>query len=124
MDDPTAILEAAHALAAAIARRDATGVRTFLAPDFELRAPGGASVDGAAFAAGIQQIPGDIRFVKLLDVRVELLGRRALVTGVQHASIVLNGDEVADRRPFVDLFARGEDGVWRVQLALDLPPFA
>ncbi len=122
MDENAAITKAAHALAAAIARRDEAALRTLLTTDFALRTPGGASVDGAAFVGGIRQIPGEIQFVKLVDVHVELLDRSALVTGVQHASILLNGEEIADRRPFVDLFVQGGDGAWRVKLALDLPP--
>lgn len=45
----------------------------------------------------------------------------ALVTGVQHARVHLDGQQIDDR--FVDWFVRGADGAWRARIALDLPAY-
>ncbi len=122
MHDETRIADAAHHLAAAIARRDPDAVRAVLAPGFVLRTPGGPSIDAAAFVAGLAQIPGEILFVRLEGLEVAPLDGSALVTGVQHASVRVDGKVVDDRRPFADVFVRSDDdGAWRVKLALDLP---
>jgi ketosteroid isomerase-like protein len=121
VNDP--IAQAAHALADAIARRDGAALRDLLDPDFRLRTPGGPSVDAAAFIAGTLQIPGEIVFVKLEDVKVDRAGDVALVTGVQHAQVIVDGNRVDDRRPFVDGFVRSDRG-WLLKLALDLPAYA
>jgi hypothetical protein len=123
VQEHTRITEAAHALATAIGRRDEGAIRDTLAPDFVLRSPGGPSVDAEGFLSGIRQIPGEIVFVKLEDVHVELTDGYALVTGVQHAQLILDGATIDDRRPFVDWFLRNEGGTWQIKLALDLPSY-
>lgn len=118
------IIEAAHTLASAIARRDEQTVASLLAPDFALRTPGGQSLDARAFIATIRAIPGDIVFVQLHHLHVDQLqAGGALVTGIQHARVRLDHRELDDRRPFVDYFTLADDNTWRLQLALDLPPY-
>jgi len=123
LEDISKVADAAHALAAAIARRDEQTINSFIHDEFVLRTPGGQAVDAQAFVTGIRQIPGDIESVRLEGVHVEMTPSGALVTGVQIAQLLIDGEKVVDRRPFVDWFARGDDGAWRVQVALDLPAY-
>ena len=120
MDDRDRIIEASQQIASAIARRDAAAVRAFLAPGFIHRTIGGAAVDVDGFIRGIEQIPGDIVFVTLEQLEVDLSDRGAIVTGVQHAQVRIDGTLVDDRRSFVDWFVKDPAG-WRVQAAIDVP---
>ena len=114
------VTETAEKMAAAIAGRDVVAIRALLAPDFVHRTHGGAGVDADAFIAAIEQIPGEIILVKLERLEVDICGDGALVTGVQHAKVVIDGQIIDDRRGFVDWFVK-HAGEWRVQAAVDLP---
>jgi hypothetical protein len=120
MDDTGSVMEAALAMAEAIARRDVRTVTGLLAPGFVHHVPGGASTDAETFTAGIAQIPGEILFVRLVDVRVDLADGGALVSGIQHARVRVEGEEIDDRRAFVDWFLKLPGG-WKFKIAFDLP---
>jgi hypothetical protein len=114
------IIAVSERLAAAIARRDTGAIRPVLAPGFVHRSHGGNAVDEKAFLAAIAAIPGDIVFVKLEELQVDLTPGGALVTGVQHAQVRVDGELVNDRRRFIDWFVN-ITGSWRIQAAVDLP---
>ena len=122
--DPAAerdrITEASWNMANGIARRDLASIRNLLAEDFVHRTPGGAGVEAEAFLRAIEQIPGEIVFVKLEQLEIDLSDRGALVTGIQHAQVRVDGELVDDRRAFVDWFVK-ESGRWRFRAAVDLP---
>jgi hypothetical protein len=120
MTDRDALIAASHELAAAIGRRDLAAISGFLAPGFVHRSPGGPASEIDAFLDGIRQIPGDIVFVTLEQLEVDLAPAGAIVTGVQHAQVKIGADVVDDRRAFVDWFVRHE-GRWLIQVAVDLP---
>lgn len=120
MNDRDDVAEASRQIAAAIARRNLDALRTRLAPGFVHRTHGGAGVDAEAFLLGIRNIPGRIVFVRLEHVDVDLTPMGALVTGVQHAQVSVDGQVVDDRRGFVDWFVK-DAGEWRIQAAVDLP---
>jgi len=121
MTDRDEIIEASHQLAGAIARRDLSALAQYLATGFVHRTHGGAVVDAEAFLRGIEQIPGEILSVTLECLDIDLVPSGALVTGVQHAQVRVDGQVVDDRRGFVDWFVKHE-GTWRIQAAVDLPP--
>lgn len=114
------IRDVSDRIAGAIQRRDVTVLRTLLAHGFVHRSHGGAASDVEQFLTGIAQIPGEITFVRLADVEVDLCGSGAMVTGIQHAQVVVDGQVIDDRRGFVDFFVKHE-GDWRIQAAVDLP---
>jgi hypothetical protein len=58
--------------------------------------------------------------VKLEELEVDVCASGALVTGVQHAQVLIDGQVVDDRRGFVDWFVK-HAGEWRIQAAVDLP---
>ena len=118
MDGP---LEISQQIAAAIGRRDTAAIGQLLSRDFVYRAPGGPSVTTEAFLRGIAEIPGEINFVKLESLQMDVVhDSAALVTGIQHARVTVDGQVIDDRRAFVDLFERTAEG-WRIRTAVDLP---
>ena len=118
--DAERLRRAAEEIADAIGRRDADAVVRWLAPGFIHRSPGGAGSDARSFAQAIRDIPGEILFVRLETVEVDLSDAAALVTGIQHARVRIEGTEIDDRRAFVDWFVK-RDGEWRILVAVDLP---
>jgi ketosteroid isomerase-like protein len=120
MSDRDEIVDASQQIAAAIARRDLSALADCLAVGFVHRTHGGAVVDAEAFIRGIEQIPGEILSVTLERLDVDLVPWGALVTGVQHAQVKVDGQVVDDRRGFVDWFVK-QAGTWRIQAAVDLP---
>src|SRR5262245_5777412 len=120
MTDREALLEISAAMASAIAARDVQTLAGFLAPGFVHRAPGGPSSERAAFLEEIAGIPGEIAFVRIETLEVDVAADGALVTGVQHAQVTVDGTVYDDRRAFVDFFVRVQ-GAWRLQVAVDLP---
>jgi Domain of unknown function (DUF4440) len=120
MNDPNRVREVAERIAAAIGRRDIAMLRSLLAPGFVHRSHGGAASDADAFLGAIEDIPGDIRFVRLESTAVDVCPAGAMVTGTQHAQVLIEGQVVDDRRSFVDWFVN-DGGEWRIQAAVDLP---
>jgi ketosteroid isomerase-like protein len=120
MNDTDAVTQAALLMADAIGRRDVAAIAGLLAAGFVHHTPGGASSETAAFLDAIQRIPGKIRFVRLEHLRVEIAGDSALASGVQHARVDVEGQEIDDRRAFVDWLIR-DNGRWKFRAAVDLP---
>ena len=112
------LVDLTHAIARAIARRDVTTLTGILAPGFVYRTPDGQSSSAAVFLTGVADIPGEIAFVKVEHVQVEIEGDGALVTGMQHAQLSVDGSVIDDRRAFVDFFVR-MDNAWRLRVAVD-----
>lgn len=118
--DREQLIDISQRLAVAISRRDVTAIRSLLASAFVQRPVGGAVVETDAFLKGVTQIPGDILFVRVEQLTVDVSGDGAIVTGVQQAQLKIDGAVVIDRRPFVDWFVR-EGGGWKLRAAIDLP---
>ena len=114
------IAAAAEAVAAAIGARDVNVLRGLLAPGFVHRTHGGEVAGAEKFLAGIAAIPGEMVFVKLEDLRLDVTPAGVLATGFQHARLVIDGETVDDRRGFIDWFVES-DGSWKLQAAVDLP---
>jgi hypothetical protein len=115
------VIEMSEKIAAAIGRRDTTAMRGLLAPGFVHRTHGGPAAGLEAFLHGIEQIPGEILAVRLDRLEVDVTPAGALVTGVQHARVRVDGQVIEDRRGFVDWFVK-QNGEWRIQAGVDLPP--
>ena len=114
------IIAVAEEIAQAIAARDADRLRSLLAPGFTHRTHGGDAAGLERFLEGIRAIPGEIIFVRLDDLRVDLTPAGALVTGFQHARLTIDGQTIDDRRGFIDWFIQ-VDGQWKIQAGVDLP---
>jgi hypothetical protein len=117
--DRDAVIDLARRIAAAIGRRDQTAIRALLAHDFVQRAIGAGGANADQFLAAVAQIPGEILSVDLEHLEVELTDAGALVTGIQHARVRIDGTIVDDRQPFVDWMVK-EAGEWRFRAAIGL----
>ena len=113
------IAAAAEAVAAAIGARDVNALRGLLAPGFVHRTHGGEVAGLEQFLDGIAAIPGDINFVKLEDLRLDVTPAGVLATGVQHAQLRIDGQTIDDRRGFIDWFV-DVNGEWKIQAAVDV----
>ena len=120
MNERDRVADASERMADAIARRDLAAIRALLAPGFVHRTHGGAGADTDAFIRAIQDMPFEIVFVRLEQLEIDICATGALVTGVQHAQVRVDGQAVDDRRGFVDWFVQ-HAGAWRIQAAVDLP---
>lgn len=120
MTETVGVVAVAADIAAAIERRDTETLGKLLAPDFVYRTPAGDQRNAEAFLQGVRDIPGEIVFVRLANMEVDLSPAGALVTGIQHARVRVEGQDIDDRRAFVDWFVR-EAEVWRLRTAVDLP---
>jgi ketosteroid isomerase-like protein len=120
MDESAGVRQAALEVAAAIERRDVRALAGALAPGFVHRTLDGESRDADVFLKGIVDIPGEIVFVRLVGLEVDVAGAGALATGIQHAQVRIDGQEIDDRRAFVDWFIT-DDGRWKIRVAVDLP---
>ena len=119
--DEQTLDEIAHAIAAAIGRRDVHALGEVLAPGFTYRSDNGQSVaDAAAFLDGVRGIPGEIVFVQVERVAADVAGDAAMVTGVQHAQVRVDGQTIDDRRAFVDFFVK-IGGEWKLRAGADFP---
>ena len=119
--DEQALHHLADAIAGAIARRDVGALATLLAPGFSYRSEGGpATTDADAFLAGIAAIPGDIAFVRIEGAVIDVAGSAAMMTGVQHAQVIVDGEAIDDRRSFADFFVR-IGGTWKLRAGADFP---
>src|SRR5688572_25615411 len=116
MDESERVIRAAREIAGAIERRDVDSLAAALAPGFVHHTPGGQTASAEVFLEGIRDIPGEILFVRLDSLKVDISDGGALVTGVQHAQVRIDGKPIDDRRAFVDWFV-ADSGTWRIRVA-------
>src|SRR5688500_9260650 len=119
MPDRMRIAAAAEAVAAAIGARDVNRLRGLLAPGFVHRRHGGEVAGLETFLAGITAIPGEIVFVKLEDLRLDVTPSGVLATGFQHAQLQIDGQTIDDRRGFI-YWLVDDKGEWKFQAAVDV----
>lgn len=119
-DDDVRLIAASHDIAGAIARRDITALAGFLAPRFVYRTPGGEALEAEGFLENVRQIPGEILFVRVERLEIDIEGDAAIVSGMQHAQVRMDGAAVDDVRSFVDFFVR-LGGRWVLRAAVGLP---
>jgi len=108
----------AHRIAEAIGGRDVTWLRGVLAPGFVHRTPEGDATDADAFLAAIAGIRVEILSVSLEQLAIDVSDFAALATGTQVARVRVDGQEVSDRRRFVDWFVK-VGAEWRLRVAID-----
>jgi ketosteroid isomerase-like protein len=106
----------------AIRAKDAKALERVLAPDFVYRAPG-AELSRAEFLQNIASLPGRILSVEGAELRVNVYGDTAVLTGVQRSRVKTDdGAEHPSAVAFTDVFVR-QRGRWRLSLAygVELP---
>ena len=122
--DDTLLRALADEIASAIARRDTTTLAGLLAPGFVYHSDGGQTTsDPETFLAGISAIPGEIAFVRLDSVAIDCHDDAAMLTGIQHAQVIVDSQTIDDRRSFADFFVK-IDGAWKLRSGADFPTAA
>ncbi|HEX6182558.1 MAG TPA: nuclear transport factor 2 family protein [Pyrinomonadaceae bacterium] len=106
----------------AIRAKDAKALERVLAADFVYRAPG-AELSRAEFLQNVASLPGRILSVEGSELRVNVYGDTAILTGVQRSRVRTDdGVEHASTVAFTDVFVK-QGGRWRLSLAygVELP---
>ena len=108
---------------AAIKSKDANSLEPMLAEEFIYRTHFGAEADKRAFLESIASFPIEILSLRGEELKVNLFGETAVLTGVQHAEArPPDGEPEQSAVAFTDVFVRRE-GRWLMVLAygVELP---
>jgi ketosteroid isomerase-like protein len=106
----------------AIRARDARALERLLTADFVYRTPG-AELSRAEFLQNVASLPGRILSVEGSELRANVYGDAAVLTGVQRSRLRTDdGAEHASAVAFTDVFVK-QGGRWRLSLAygVELP---
>jgi ketosteroid isomerase-like protein len=123
IDATEAILQIARDIMAAIKNKDATTLAPMLADDFVYRTHFGAEADKTEFLTSIAAMPLEILAIRGDELKVNVYGETAVLTGVQHAEArPVEGEPEESVVAFTDVFVRRE-GRWLMTLAygVELP---
>jgi len=122
-DVTQAILQLERDIMAAIKNKDAATLAPMLADDFIYRTHFGAEADKAEFLKSIASFPVKIISIRGEELRVNVYGETAILTGVQLAEArAPEGKEEDSAVAFTDVFVQRE-GKWLMVLAygVELP---
>jgi ketosteroid isomerase-like protein len=117
------ILEIERAIMAAIKAKNAATLAPFLADEFIYRTHFGAEADRKQFLESIASFPVEILALRGEELRVNVFGEVAILTGVQLAEARLPDHAPEESAvAFTDVFVR-RDGRWLMVLAfgVELP---
>ena len=117
------ILQIENEIMAAIKNKDAATLESLIADDFVYRTHFGAEADKATFPESIAQFPVEILSLRGEELRVNVYGETAILTGVQVAEARPHEGEAEESAvAFTDVFVR-HDGRWLMVLAygVELP---
>jgi ketosteroid isomerase-like protein len=118
-----AILQIERDIMAAIKNKDATALEPMLADEFIYRTHFGAEADKAAFLESIASFPVEILSLRGEELKVNVYGETAVLTGVQLAEArPPEGETEESAVAFTDIFVL-RDGRWLMVLAygVELP---
>ena len=100
----------------AIRAKDAKALERILAADFVYRTPG-SELSRAEFLQNVAAFPGQILSVEGSELRVNVYGDVAILTGLQTSRARLaDGTEHTSKVAFTDVFVK-QRGRWRLSLA-------
>jgi ketosteroid isomerase-like protein len=117
------ILKLNQEVMAAIKNKDAASLEPLFADDFIYRTHFGAEAGKAEFLQSIASMPLEILSVRGEELKVNVYGETAVLTGVQHAEArPLAGEAEESVVAFTDVFVKRE-GRWLMVLAygVELP---
>jgi ketosteroid isomerase-like protein len=118
-----AILQLEREIMQAIKSKDATALEPMLADDFTYRTHFGAEATKPEFLQSIASFPVEILSLRGEELRVNVYGEIAILTGVQRAEArAPEGQPEESAVAFTDVFVR-TDGRWLMVLAygIELP---
>lgn len=117
------ILQIERDIMTAIKNKDAATLAPMLGDDFIYRTHFGAEADKAEFLRSIASFPAEILAIRGEDLRLNVYGETAVLTGVQLAQArAREGRAEESAVAFTDVFVR-RDGRWLMVLAygIELP---
>jgi ketosteroid isomerase-like protein len=104
----------------AIRNKDGATLSRILADDFVLRSPAGADLNKTEFLKLAQSIPVKILSVKGENLKVNVYGQTAVLTGVQRSTTLGDdGREETSAGAFTDIFIKRQ-GRWLLVLAYNV----
>jgi ketosteroid isomerase-like protein len=121
-----AILQIERDIMDAIKGKNATALAPLLADDFTYRTHFGAEATKTEFLQSIASFPVEILSLRGEELKVNVYGETAVLTGVQHAEArAAEGEPEDSAVAFADIFVRSE-GRWLMVLAygVELPSAA
>lgn len=119
-----AILDLEREIMTAIRNKDAATLQPLLADDFVYRTHFGAEASKAEFLKSVAAFPVEIVSIHGDELKANVYGETAVITGVQRAEARLPEGGLEDSAvAFTDVFVR-RDGRWLMVLAygVELPP--
>ena len=117
------ILKIEHEIMTAIKSKDSATLESLVADDFIYRTHFGAEANKGEFLKSITSFPLEILAIRGEELKVNVYGETAILTGVQHADVrTPEGNTEESAVAFTDVFVRRE-GQWRMVLAygVELP---
>src|SRR5262249_35207976 len=117
------IIAAERKLFEALKNQDANAIGKLLADDFQFRNAGDEPMDKTAFLKAATSVEGTILSVDSDNMRVQIYGDLAVLSGSQKAVVRLkDGKQVGGEGVFTDIF-RKRNGQWLLVFAhnIDLP---
>jgi len=121
--DTQAILDLEHEIMTAIRNKDAATLEPLLADDFIYRTHFGAEANKTEFLKSVAAFPVEIVSITGDELKANVYGETAIITGVQHAQARLPESGVEESAvAFTDVFVR-RDERWLMVLAygVELP---
>jgi ketosteroid isomerase-like protein len=111
------ILEIEKETFEAIRNKDADALSRILDDEFVYRSPQGPDTAKADFIKAVTSLPIKILSVWGENLRVNIYGETAVLTGVQHAKVQMDdGEEAISSVAFTDIFVKSSQG-WLMTLA-------
>jgi ketosteroid isomerase-like protein len=123
IDTSNSILRLERDIMAAIKNKDTTTLEPLVGDDFIYRTHFGAESNKREFLKSIASFPLEILAIRGEELKVNVYGETAVITGVQHADVRTNEGKTEESAvAFTDVFVRRE-GKWLMVLAygVELP---
>lgn len=118
--DDELILEIEQTIFTAIKTKDDVALAGIVADDFVFRGPGQPEIGKQEFLQSVKSFPIEILDIWSDDMKVNVYGDFALLTGVQQAKTLdSDGKEQLSAGAFSDVFAK-RDGRWVLVLAYNV----
>jgi hypothetical protein len=105
-------LNANDRLAHAIAERDLPTLEGLLAPDFRFAAADGSAGDRGAWLQGVRAFSYKVLSITNEQLKLDLDGDRAVLCGVQRASLLVERKPLVDETPFCDRWEKRAGRWW------------
>jgi ketosteroid isomerase-like protein len=117
------VVELEYKIFAALRTRNSASVESFIADDFHLRMPRQPEIGKNEFLKSIRESPHEIVSVNGDELKTNIYGNVAVLTGIQRAVVSLEGGKQANSRgAFVDVFEkRGSSWMLVLAYSVEMP---